>query len=57
MNTDAGRLSPCRPVKAGLTSGFIVFLAPPHPIVSLPVLTGPLANGLQKGGHTNINNA
>jgi hypothetical protein len=42
------RLALASPAKAGLTSGFTASIAPPHPILSCAVLTGPLAHGLHE---------
>ena len=54
------RQPPCQPlpplpVKARLTGSWTALAAPCHPILSNPVLTGPLANRLQRGGPTKIN--
>jgi hypothetical protein len=46
-----------RPPKTALTRGSASLTTSRHAILSSPVLTGPLANGLQKGGHAKINNA
>jgi hypothetical protein len=53
------RLPPCQPVtprppKAALTRLFIPLSPLLRDVVSNPVLTGALANGLQKGGDTKI---
>src|SRR5215212_11681898 len=42
------------PAKVTLTSGGTAHLTRCRPAVSCPVLTSPLANGLQKGGQTKI---
>jgi hypothetical protein len=45
------------PAKVHLTRVSTPLLPALRDVISNLVLTGPLANGLQKGGHTKINNA